>query len=36
MYKLDRPPEEFQESSMITGISGTARKLSATNLLTSR
>lgn len=33
MYKLDTPPEEFQESSMITGISGTARKLLATNLL---
>ncbi len=26
LYKFDKPPEEFRESSMITGISGTARK----------
>jgi SAM-dependent methyltransferase len=32
IYKLDRPPEEFQGNAMITGISGTARKPSATNL----
>ncbi|MCC5628121.1 class I SAM-dependent methyltransferase [Nostoc sphaeroides CHAB 2801] len=29
LYRFDKPPEEFRESSMITGISGTVRKPSA-------
>lgn len=29
LYRFDKPPEEFREFSMITGISGTVRKPSA-------